>query len=176
VQKSLADQPSRAKTIFGRLRSAQYANELLTHEAGPISIKTLLVKEFAPYGENRLVLRGPDLDVGLESIRHLVLLFHELTTNAVKHGALSKDEGRVFAEWQQDGSRIALTWKESGGPPVTAPENEGFGSQLVATCVKALDGTIQSSFMPDGFVCSMNLRVCSTAATELTQQLNVVTT
>jgi two-component sensor histidine kinase len=166
VQKTLADEPARAEKVFGRLRSVQYANDLLTQKTDPISIRTLPLKEFAPYGENRLVLRGPDLDIGLENIRHLVLLFHELTTNAVKYGALSASEGRVFVEWQWDGSRIALTWKETGGPTVSAPTKEGFGSQLIAICVKALDGTEQSSFMPNGFTCSMSLRLRSSSVTE----------
>ena len=166
VEKTLADEPARAEKVFGRLRAVQYANDLLTQKTDPITIRTLLLKEFAPYGENRLILRGPDLDIGLQNIRHLVLLFHELTTNAVKYGALSASEGRVFVEWQWDGSRIALTWKETGGPTVSELTKEGFGSQLIAMCVKALDGTVQSSFTPDGFTCSMNLRLRLTSVTE----------
>jgi two-component sensor histidine kinase len=143
-----------------------YANELLTQNAGPVSISTLLLKEFAPYGEERLVMRGPDLEIGLESIRHLVLLFHELTTNAAKYDALSTAWGRVFVEWQWNGSRIALTWKESDGPVVVPPTKQGFGSQLMGLCAKALDGTVRPSFLPDGFACAMNLRVRSTSVAE----------
>ncbi len=60
-------------------------------------------------------------------------------------------------EWQQNRNKLTLTWKECGGPLVSVPENKGFGNQLIATCLRSLDGTIRQFFMPEGFACSMNL-------------------
>jgi two-component sensor histidine kinase len=89
VQKTLAHDPESARTISGRLRSIQYANELITGDARSVTMKDLLLGEFAAYGEKRVQLLGPDFDIGPESARHLALLFHELATNAAKYGALS---------------------------------------------------------------------------------------
>src|ERR1700730_16452679 len=52
------------------------------------------------------------------------MVFHELATNAAKHGALWNDAaGLIDIAWQVEptprGDRMRLRWQESGGPPVT---------------------------------------------------------
>jgi two-component sensor histidine kinase len=60
---------------------------------------------------------------------------HELATNAVKHGSLSVDEGRVIVVWEiskrEDGPIFTFTWREMGGPPVSEPKRTGFGQTLL---------------------------------------------
>lgn len=160
VQKTLTHDPASAKIISGRLRSIEYANELLTAKARAVTVKDLLLQEFAAYGENRLQVRGPDFDIGPESVRHLALLFHELATNAAKYGALSRPNGRILVDWHWNGIKLYLTWKEYGGPKIASlPSKQGFGSRLIDVSIKSLSGIIQSEFHPDGFTCSMNLRL-----------------
>jgi two-component sensor histidine kinase len=160
VQKTLSHDPASAATISGRLRSIRYANELLTAKPRAVTVKDLLVEEFAAYGENRLQLRGPDFDIGPDSVRHLALLFHELATNAAKYGALSRPHGKVFVDWHWNGIKLYVTWKEYGGPKIgSLPSRQGFGNRLIDVSVKSLSGIIQSEFHPDGFTCSMNLRL-----------------
>jgi two-component sensor histidine kinase len=160
IQKTLAHDPESVRTISGRLRSIRYANELLTGKARSVTIKDLLLEEFAAYGENRLQLQGPDFDIGPESARHLALLFHELATNAAKYGALSRLDGKIFVDWHGNSIKLYLTWKEYGGPKIRPlPSNQGFGSQLIDVSVKSLSGIIQQNFHPDGFTCSMKLRL-----------------
>jgi two-component sensor histidine kinase len=160
IQKTLAHDPESARTISGRLRSIQNANELLSGDARSVTMKDLLLGEFAAYGEKRLQLQGADFDICPEKARHLALLFHELTTNAAKYGALSRPDGMVFVEWHRNGIKLYLTWKEHGGPNIAPLLNkQGFGSQLIDVSVKALSGTMQTNFHPDGFSCSMNLRL-----------------
>jgi two-component sensor histidine kinase len=160
VQKTLAHDPESGRTISGRLHSIEYANELLTGETRPITMRDLLLGEFAAYGEKRLQLRGSDFDIGPESARHLALLFHELATNAAKYGALSCPDGKIFVDWHWTGINLFLTWKEYGGPKLTPhPSKQGFGSQLIDVSVKSLSGKFQPNFHPDGFSCTMNLRL-----------------
>jgi two-component sensor histidine kinase len=161
VQKSLADEPQRAEKIIGRFRAVQKANNLLTGTtAHPITLRELLAIEFAPYDEKRLVTVGPEIEVAPETVRHLLLIFHELVTNAAKYGALSSSEGRIKMQWQWVGDRrVALTWTESGGPKVRLPTRNGFGSQLIDICVNALGGTIEKNFSRDGFSCTIAARI-----------------
>jgi two-component sensor histidine kinase len=158
---SLADQPQRADEILGRLRSVQSANELLTgSQASPLTIKALLFQEFVPYGESRLAARGPEVKVSPATARALLLLFHELVTNAAKYGALSRTGGLIVVEWRcKDERRVELAWKESGGPAVSCQTRKGFGSQLVNACIKDLAGTIRSDFAPAGYSCLMSFRI-----------------
>ena len=160
LQRTLADDPERASKISGRLRSIRYANELLTDgKDQPVNIKTLLSQEFSPYGEDRLTTYGPEINIEPEKARHLILLFHELVTNAAKYGSLSNAAGKVFVNWLCDGRTLTLTWNENGGPKVEPPNRQGFGSQLIVLCVKSLSGTLQPNYSRDGFACSMTFRI-----------------
>ena len=156
VRKTLADDPERANKILGRVRSIQRADELLTSaEPHSIKLKALLLREFAPYGEDRLDARGPEIEIEPNTARNLILLIHELVTNAAKYGSLSRETGRVLIDWRRDGSALALHWREKEGPKVELPKRQGFGSQLVAQCIKALSATYQSRFSAVGFECSI---------------------
>jgi two-component sensor histidine kinase/uncharacterized MAPEG superfamily protein len=159
IRKSLAYDPEGARKVFGRIKAMMYASELLT-AAQPqlLTLKQLFLQAIAPYGEDRLEAFGPEIAIAPEPARHLVLLVHELVTNAAKYGALSRLGGRVFVDWQENGDTIILNWKESGGPRIGCPKREGFGSQLIAACVKALSGTMQQGFAVDGFACSITFK------------------
>jgi two-component sensor histidine kinase len=62
---------------------------------------------------------------------------HELTTNAIKYGALSVNAGREQVEWSlaADG-KLFIVWTESNGPPVKPPSRGGFGTLVVQQIVK----------------------------------------
>jgi two-component sensor histidine kinase len=160
LRSSLADDPERADKILGRFQAVRNANDLLTKTiAHPITLRELLLLEFAPYGESRLIANVPEVEVAANAVRYLLLLFHELATNAAKYGALSGSGGRVSINWRHDEGRIVLTWTESGGSEVAHRSTLGFGSQLIAICVKALNGNIDASFDTSGFSCNVELRI-----------------
>jgi two-component sensor histidine kinase len=156
VQKTLSADPENANKIFGRIRSIMYANDRLTGEKPQLlTLKSLLLQAFEPYGTDRIVADGPDVIIAPDTARNLILLINELVTNAAKYGALSNGAGRVFVRWRHDGGRVTLSWKEVGGPNVTATNKQGFGSQLIAISAKALSGAMRSEFSVDGFACSL---------------------
>jgi two-component sensor histidine kinase len=159
VYRTLEGQEARANAILGRIRSLKYANDLIA-TAGPNSvfIKSLLLYEFAPFDESRFMVDGPDIELGAQGARHLVLIIHELVTNSAKYGALSQPSGRVCVNWKQ-GSSVSLEWKELGGPPAKEPSRKGFGSKLIMECAKALGGKITSEFRADGFFCSLSFKL-----------------
>jgi two-component sensor histidine kinase len=162
IRKSLADDPERARKVFGRIKAMMYASELLTaSQPQLITLKQLFLQAIAPYGEDRLEAFGPEIAIAPEPARHLILLVHELVTNAAKYGALSRLGGRVVVDWLENGETIILNWKESGGPRIDCPKREGFGSQLIAACIKALSGSMQQDFAPDGFACSITFKTGS---------------
>ena len=122
-----------------------------------------MLQAFSPYGEDRLEAFGPEIFVQPEAARHLILLIHELVTNAAKYGSLSRLSGRVLIEWQEEEETIILNWKESGGPKIDLPKRAGFGSHLAAACAKAVSGTMQQDFAPDGFRCSIRFKGAAAA-------------
>jgi two-component sensor histidine kinase len=85
------------------------------------------------------------------------MVLHELATNAVKHGALSVDAGRVQIEWSRDpGGRFVFCWSEIGGPQVGPPTRRGFGMRAIKQLVKGqMHGEIRLDWTGKGLVCTI---------------------
>jgi two-component system CheB/CheR fusion protein len=82
----------------------------------------------------RFTTTGPEVQLDPRETLALGMVIHELATNAVKYGALSNDRGRVDVTWSHAdvaNGILGIQWRESGGPPVTAPRRRGFGSLLL---------------------------------------------
>ena len=89
------------------------------------------------------------------------MALHELTTNALKYGALSADVGQVNLEWRADGpNRIVIEWIENGGPAVSAPVRRGFGSDLIERgLARQFGGTASLQFSEEGLRCVITVPV-----------------
>ena len=75
----------------------------------------------------------------------IAMVLHELTTNAVKYGALSVPSGRLRVKWSRGEAGIVIRWSEADGPPVKAPRHHGFGTRLVGPIVQnGLEGNYSS--------------------------------
>jgi len=167
VKKTLPHDQVTADAILGRLRAIGYANDLLTNPlVQNITLKTIIGNEFVPFGDDRFRARGPVVQLPPGTARYLILLLHEFVTNAAKYGALSRPSGLVWIDWQTHGHRIAIKWREQGGPPVQQPVRRGFGSALVDQSVHALSGEIEPNFLREGFVCSLTFTLQEQAFTE----------
>ena len=86
-----------------------------------------------------------------KAAQRFALLVHELTTNAVKYGALSVPAGRVVVPWKVDREshpdRFVLCWEETGGPIVVPPTRTGYGGRSSSTQCGA-SASIRSSMRP----------------------------
>ncbi|MGF9761498.1 HWE histidine kinase domain-containing protein [Microvirga sp. 0TCS3.31] len=155
-----------AKEAFeGRLMALARAHDVLTTENWEgAELRDIVAQALAPYrsfGENRLTMRGAEVRLSPRIALALSMALQELTTNAVKHGALSNATGRVDIVWDveqpESGSRLHLRWQESGGPPVRIPTRQGFGSRLIErSLARELDGDVQITFHPDGVLCTVD--------------------
>lgn len=107
---------------------------------------------------------GPDLLLPENALVAMALVFNELATNAVKHGALANDEGRVVVDWSQDpeGSEpriFRLTWTETGTQGMVGPpDRTSFGTLLMERSVRNnLGGSIARRWEPTGLVVEIAL-------------------
>jgi two-component sensor histidine kinase len=156
VRNTLVNDRASADAIAGRVRAVSSANDLVNQSnTKSVQLRALLTMEFAPNAETRLRLSGSDIALSPDAARKLGLVFHELTTNAMKHGALANPGGRVVASWQANGSKVYFTWTEEDGPAVVLPLREGFGTVIVTQSLKSLSGDISFAFNPDGLCCDM---------------------
>ena len=103
-------------------------------------------------GEGRVQISGDDTVFDDQSATSVALLFHELATNAAKHGALSVPPGRVSLSTRHEGDRFILIWQETGGPSINgAPTRNGFGSSLATLSVETqLGGRLEREWRPEG--------------------------
>ena len=111
-------------------------------------IRDLIRVHLAPFHnvrENSLDVEGPELKLNPKAAEQIGLAFHELATNAVKHGALSASSGSVKIRWDFSTGELhdpllRIVWEEVGGPRVGQPQRQGFGD-IVLT--KVVPGTLQ---------------------------------
>lgn len=129
---------------------------LLSREAVASSIRELISAALRPHvgaETKRVHLDGPEVILSADLALPLSLVTHELGTNALKYGSLSSETGMVSIEWKSDGHRVALSWTESGGPPVTPPTKTGFGSVLIERAFAAKhQAKCRTEYRPEGLV------------------------
>ena len=97
-------------------------------------------------------LRSYDQVIGPQTVTCLALIVHELSTNAIKHGALSTADGTIFITCRKQDGELQLIWTERGGPSIPrVPKHVGFGSTLAQRCIGGhLEGTISHSWQRRG--------------------------
>lgn len=122
-------------------------------------IGALVRQELVAYDAGQLVIGGPELMLNAKATIALALLFHELATNAAKHGALSTPAGRLAVNWREDeADNLIVEWVESDGPPVSPPARKGFGSRMLNTVVTGeLGGSLDASYDPSGFRATLTI-------------------
>jgi len=121
------------------------------------------VDPFDGAAESRLLLDGPNVSVSPSAAQALGLALHELATNSVKYGALSRPQGQVAVTWsyEHNGNErllLRLHWRERGGPPVSPPTHKGFGHAVIESMVAhSLNGDVILDFAPDGLNWSLSM-------------------
>ncbi|NLR71306.1 PAS domain S-box protein [Novosphingobium sp. ERN07] len=107
----------------------------------------------------RLHVGGPDVLLPSSATVSLVMVLHELATNAMKYGALSAVAGSVSVTWTMDhNGHVIIDWQESGGPEVNKPTRKGFGSRLVSDAVpRQLGGSVSLDYDPAGLRCRITV-------------------
>lgn len=153
------------RVLIARLEAMAQAQDLVTASGGrPIQLADLAQQTLTPFGLTRFELE-PDvagLMVHGDVAGGLALLLHEMATNAMKYGALSRPEGRVSLRAEGAGPGMAaLHWRERGGPRVELSNRRGFGTKLLQAALRQQGGKVEPRFEPDGFKARMEFRVAS---------------
>lgn len=151
-----------AEGLLARIRALGGAHEFVrphspdsrrTHS--PTTFANLLYALFEAYradGAERITVSGADFGLDVAAATPVALLFHELATNSLKHGALSRAAGTVGVHAEDLQADVRITWTERGGPPVReVPVHSGFGSRLITMSVeKQLRGSARQDWRAEG--------------------------
>ena len=128
-----------AVALERRIVSLAGAHDLLTREdMRGVELAKIVSLELSPYMEqDSKVARvsGPIIILTPDVSPIIALVVHELTSNAVKYGALSRVGGSVEVQWSRSNNGLEIEWQECGGPPVLPPEQTGFGSSIIESAI-----------------------------------------
>ncbi|ACA21139.1 signal transduction histidine kinase [Methylobacterium sp. 4-46] len=152
--------PSFTETFSNRLSALAATHALLTEaQWHGVDLHKVVEAEVMPYqnaGQPRVIIEGAYVTIPAPLVTPIGLVLHELTTNAVKYGALSGEAGTVRVCWTLTTLpevRLQLTWQEVDGPPVVTPTRSGFGSRLIRRLVQdELKGDARLEYRPDGLL------------------------
>lgn len=146
-----------------RLLGLSRAHDVLTQENWEgADLHDVVAQAIVPFRDRdgtRFRVEGPDVRLNPRMSLAIAMALQELSTNAVKYGALSNADGVVTIAWSSTASdgpfpRLDFRWQEEGGPTVKTPSRRGFGSRLIErNLARDLDGVVNISFESSGVVC-----------------------
>ena len=139
-----------------RVMALANAHRLIT-EAGWKStpLDELLRVVLGPFLD-QTTFNGPHVDIEADPTFSLSAALHELAANAIKHGSLSRPQGRLELSWSaaptKSGMTLTFDWVERNGPPARRPRRTGFGSRLIGLVIeRQMNGEVHTSFTREGF-------------------------
>jgi len=151
-----------AKEAFeARLHALARANRALVRSNwGGVDFGQLVRTELEAFSK-RATIAGPSIVLPPQMAQNFTLVLHELATNSAKHGALSSTGGKIAVSWTVERSHssfvLKFKWQESEGPPVAAPTQHGFGTQLI----KAVFSEVRLEYPIDGLRCEIDVPLTS---------------
>jgi len=155
-----------------RLRALSRVQSILAElDFGDVSLRTIIEAELTAHGDGalgsgKIEIGGPDVNLAATAAQALALGVHELATNAIKYGALAREEGKLTVTWsvsKEGQHRVAtILWRESGVTMSETAETgrKGYGTELITRALPyQLKAKTELSFEADGVRCAIAVPV-----------------
>jgi two-component sensor histidine kinase len=147
------------------LHAKARAHDLLSEAAWTeLPLREVILAQLAPQPVGNaasVTVSGPPVLLKPRAALFLSMVFHELTANAVKYGALSVPDGRIEACWVGNGNpanHLQLTWTEHGGPGIERLTRRGFGTELIEKGIEfELQGHATLEIADGGLQCRISV-------------------
>ena len=141
------------KSFGGRIESmSRVHSQLSINEWKGTQLQDIVSDQMklGPVDEAQILASGPPVYLDATNVSKIAMILHELGTNSLKYGALSKPDGNVTIAWNVDGQRLEMCWTEHGGPAVAAPVRHGFGTKLIEATALGAGGDAKMLTDTDG--------------------------
>ena len=139
------------RRIFGLARSTDL---LLANGAVGVDMRELVMGQldpFRPEDPSRLKVDGPSTRLNIQAAQILGMAVHELSTNAVKYGALRRDDGVLEISWRRDDQALHIRWRETVRPFTPPSDRRGFGTTVLESMVgRSLGAKVERIVHEDG--------------------------
>ena len=155
VHLSHANDPAKqTEAIQRRIHVLARAHSLLSHRSWQeVELSEVMAGLLGHLNPARVAFNGDHVMISPHAIQPLALATHELADNAVKHGSLSVPAGTLDVAWtdsEADG-RVALHWRERGGPTPVSTGVDGFGGMIITRMLELqLHGQVQREWTEEG--------------------------
>lgn len=156
-----------AAHLDGRLDAvARVLGALLRSVPEGVALHTLIADELLAHlarEGDQVAITGPNLRLRPGAAEIVALAIHELTVNAVEHGALMIPHGRIAITWSVEppapGGRLTFVWTESGLETLSPePARRGFGTEVLERSLRyELKAETDLAYEPDGLRCTITL-------------------
>lgn len=161
--RSNASKAEYVESLQGRISCMSRIHSLLTRERWQgANLQDIVRDELSTYSRlDGVNFDGPMITLGTRHALDLALVIHELSTNAVKHGALSAPGGKLTIDWRYElvggAPHLKLRWEESDGPKVTAPARKGYGIYMIESALSGGGTKVSLTFPDTGAVCTIDM-------------------
>lgn len=158
--------------VSGRIEALARAHSLLsqTNWSG-VSLLQIAEDELAATQKGEVSISGSAIRMKPDAVQPISMLFHELSTNAFKYGALRSPNGSVSLSWKVINKNLVIHWLEDGPTPITPPASFGFGSTMMKQVVtKQLQGAIDYDWRENGVCVTIVLPPCSFTKTSVAKK------
>ncbi|UAK26243.1 CheR family methyltransferase [Sphingomonas nostoxanthinifaciens] len=158
----------------GRLDSLARTQVVVTRSInGLVDLEDLIRDELLSIGASdgsKIRIEGPDVSLSSKTAEAIGLAIHELTTNALKYGALRVPGARLHIAWNTNpgeggARRLDLVWEEQGVPTISVnPTRAGFGRELIEEALPyRLGAETRLEFRGGGVRCFISIPLGSKA-------------
>ena len=151
-------------SFSGRIQSLSATHNLLADKAWKnLTVADVVKTELTPFtsiDNDRVQFEGLNIGIKPRAAIALGMTIHELTTNAVKYGALSSEKGKLRLRAEHGADSLKLEWIESEGPSVKEPQRKGFGRTVIGRSLQySPNGGADLDFHPEGVRCSIRIPI-----------------
>lgn len=125
------DAPNYVTAIQGRVDALARAHRLLGHNRWAETEFRDVLALGAERHRDRIDANGPSMPISAQIVQPIALVLHEMLSNALLHGALSRGDGAITVRWRTEPDNAVVSWRERGaGKPPGDPE-PGFGLSMI---------------------------------------------
>jgi PAS domain S-box-containing protein len=146
--------------FYNRIAALARVQSLVAHTA-EIELRELVESEVTAHADEaneRIKIDGPPIVLTEKTAETLALALHELSTNAVKYGALANPAGKLEITWSAEDGPLALEWRESGFQVPQAGSRRGYGRELIEVALPfALGARTRFDLRDNGVHCLIEL-------------------
>lgn len=162
ISRHTSDARELARKLDDKLMALARAQDLLTvRRDEPITageaVEQILTHSGA--GERVEIAAMPHARLSDEAVQQLALLLGELQTNALKHGALKAEGGKVLLNGRCLGNTLTLHWHEECHRAVTPVETGAGGFQLITRLGAVGAAKPAVTWHPSGIDVEFHIRV-----------------